>query len=150
MSGSKKRKQEKNIDSVKRTHQSVNPDSYYTKYPNWRFKRVFLNHRWAIDLDNGNRFIKSILPKLISYETQTWQEIVGTPKGRGDGSKSHSVSIVNLCQEAQKLLQDNNIYIDDLFSLRLTGKERVWGILENGVLDIIWYDSDHEICPVNK
>src|SRR4051812_38417624 len=35
-----------------------------------------------------------------------------------------------LCREAQKRLENLNILEDELLSLRLTGKRRIWGIME--------------------
>jgi len=36
---------------------------------------------------------------------------------------------------------------DALVSLRLSGKERVWGILQENALLLLWWDPGHEICP---
>jgi hypothetical protein len=50
--------------------------------------------------------------------------------------------------EAQRRLvaiaQDD---IDDLFSLHLGGKPRVWGVRDGSVLRLLWWDPEHEICP---
>ena len=35
--------------------------------------------------------------------------------------------------------------VDQLFSLRLTARERLYGILNNGVFYVLWYDPCHEI-----
>jgi hypothetical protein len=36
---------------------------------------------------------------------------------------------------------------EDLVSLRLSARERVWGILAEGVLELLWWDPDHKVCP---
>ncbi len=83
----------------------------------------------------------------------TWHDIISATKGgmSSEGSKSHSISIDRLCIKAQKRLREGlHIYEDNIFSLRLSGKERVFGILTLGVFRIIWYDPNHEICPIEK
>ena len=147
---SKRTKQITIPSGKKQTKQKENPDSFIAKKPSWRFTRAFINDKWAIDTDNWKIWADRILPKLQSYETQTWQEIMSAPKGRGDGSKNHNIGVQKLCPDAKKLLEDNHYYIDEIFSLRLTGEERIFGILNNGVLDIVWYDNEHQICPVTR
>ncbi|MFM7886137.1 MAG: hypothetical protein ACKPCM_05490 [Pseudanabaena sp.] len=40
--------------------------------------------------------------------------------------------------------------LDGLTSLRLTGKGRVWGRIDEGVMDLIWWDAEHWICKCLK
>ena len=37
--------------------------------------------------------------------------------------------------------------LDDVVSLRLSGPERVFGYLDNGVLVLLWWDPLHQVCP---
>ena len=89
--------------------------------------------------------LQYIREKLSFFETMTWEEILVKAK-----KQNHSVSVAGLCREAQARLNDicrGNIDIDEVVSLRLTGKERVWGILDRGVLSLLWWDPDHAVCP---
>lgn len=36
---------------------------------------------------------------------------------------------------------------DALVSLGLTGRERIWGFIANGVMNLLWWDPNHEVCP---
>ncbi len=36
------------------------------------------------------------------------------------------------------------------YSLRLSGKKRMWGIKDNNIFWILWWDPFHEICPSFK
>jgi hypothetical protein len=47
----------------------------------------------------------------------------------------------------RRLIQLKLEDIDELLSLRLSGKQRVWGILSEGVAALLWWDPDHRICP---
>ena len=38
----------------------------------------------------------------------------------------------------------------ELVSLRLSGKQRIYGIQDRGVLLLLWWDPDHKIYPVKK
>jgi hypothetical protein len=34
-----------------------------------------------------------------------------------------------------------------IVSLRLSGKERIWDVMEAGVLTVIWWDPEHTVLP---
>jgi hypothetical protein len=90
--------------------------------------------------------IRKVREKLAHFETMTWNEILVTGKKR-----NHSVAISQLCTQAQRRLRDSGQEdLDELVSLRLSGPERVWGILREGVLAVIWWDPDHKVCPSIK
>ena len=40
--------------------------------------------------------------------------------------------------------------IDSLFSLRLDGTLRIFGIRKQNYLQILWVDQNHEVCPSKK
>ena len=88
--------------------------------------------------------IRKVLERLRSFESMTWREIDG-PTG------SHGVGLTSLCAAAQKRLvtikQDD---AEELFSLRVEGAARVWGIRDGHVLRILWWDPRHEVCPSPK
>ena len=89
--------------------------------------------------------ILDIREKLGHLETRSWADILVVAK-----KQNHSVQIVALCKEAQSRLNSmykGNLDIDSLVSLRLSGRERVWGILDQGVLVVLWWDPEHAVCP---
>ena len=58
-----------------------------------------------------------------------------------DGSRNHEVEVGRLCTDARKRLVALHLDdIDKLVSLRLSGKERVWGIRDADVLQLLWWD----------
>lgn len=82
--------------------------------------------------------------KLSAFESMTWQQL------KQDGG-SHNVARQDLCREAQRDLEERALDdTDHVFSLRLRGKERVWGLLAGSVLRVLWWDPTHEICPSPK
>lgn len=81
-----------------------------------------------------------ITKKLGQLESQTWPEIA--QKG------SHAVEVWKLIPEARERLKHLKLDdLDTLYSLRFTGKERVWGIRSNDVFSALWWDPEHAICP---
>lgn len=65
--------------------------------------------------------------------------------------QSHTVTVSTISNEAQKRLRDiQQDDIDELFSLRLSGTERIWGIRDGRVFYVLWWDPEHTVCPAHK
>lgn len=121
--------------------------SYLSDRPSWRIGRMdFMDpYGWhAVDSEK----LTNIRTKLGQLETRTWGEILIQAK-----KQNHSVAIERLCKDAQVRLNEmcrGHVDIDDLVSLRLSGAERVWGILQEGVFTVLWWDPEHAVCPSLK
>ncbi|MEL6899611.1 MAG: hypothetical protein AAFP07_01565 [Cyanobacteria bacterium J06606_4] len=90
--------------------------------------------------------LKRIREKLGDFESMTWNQILVDGKKR-----HHSIRIDQIAKPALKRLREiEQDDIDRLVSLSLSGKQRVWGILEEGVLRLLWWDPNHKICPSHK
>lgn len=145
--GSKKVvKQKETVYNVKKPISIEDPEAYLKKRPVWAFKQCDLDYeKWSIK--NNDLFFENILSKLISYEGMTWSEIQSASGGKSAGTNNHFEYIADMSKEAQKRAKELHLDVDQLFSLRLTGKERLYGVLSNGVFSVLWYDSEHEIYP---
>lgn len=121
------------------------PSSFLDRKAAWRISHLETEapYGWhEIDIQTFE-YIKT---KLAGFESMTWSQILI------DGKKQHhSVDVDQIIKKAKLRLeatkQDD---IDSLVSLSLSGKCRVWGIFEEGVLRLLWWDPNHEICPSNK
>ena len=81
-----------------------------------------------------------IREKLRNFETMTLGQILG--------SKSHMVETSKLSKDARVRLEALNLDdIEALLSLRLTGTQRVWGLLEHNIVILLWWDPEHRVCP---
>ena len=88
--------------------------------------------------------MSEIVPKLHEYESMTWGDMNG-PSG------SHSVEVQKLCKDAQdRLIALGKDEQGQLFSVRITGERRVWGVKDIAILRVIWWDPDHAVCPSMK
>ena len=90
--------------------------------------------------------VDAIREKLASFETMTWREILLDAK-----KQNHNVSVDKLIKEAQdRLFEIFSEKLDELTSFRLTGKRRVWGQINEGVMDLLWWDDEHRFFPSHK
>jgi len=124
---------------------AVDPQDYYQKKPAWRVSRMEFSDPFGwhvLDTDG----ISFIWEKLANFETMTWGEILLVAK-----KHNHNVSVDKLVKEAQDRLVEVNLDdLDELTSLHLTGRGRVWGIIDRGVMDLLWWDADHRVCVSHK
>lgn len=114
------------------------------RQPSWLFGMADWTGPWAIREQES----VWVLKRLAALETATWAEIKRR-KGRGAGSGSHYIPVARIIIKAQNRLREIGVDNDELFSLRVNGKPRLWGLLEGASFNIIWWDPNHEICPTN-
>jgi len=120
------------------------PRSYYGLNPSWRIRRMEFVDPFGWHTLNAAS-LGYVRSGLVNFESMTWNEIL--VQGR---KQNHLIAIGELSKAARdrlNVLFNGNIDVDELLSLRLTGKERVWGILDNGVLVLLWWDPQHQVCP---
>lgn len=137
------------VHPVKTPHSPEDPGDYLNKTPSWRFARnkAHKYDRWKI-LNNTER-VTSILDSLMGFEGLKWQEIKLASGGKRSGTNNHFIGKDELCKDAQEYMDQYQLD-DQIFSLRISGKERLFGQIDNGVFVIHWYDENHEICPSTK
>lgn len=127
----------------KSARKSNDPDNFNSMKPTWMIGQIDRSCDWGWENISLDEFWTEIYSKLKSFESMNWTQIIH--------SGSHNVKICDFIPEAQKRLDE--LYLDDLeelFSLRLTGEKRIWGIKNQHILSIIWYDPEHKICPSLK
>lgn len=106
----------------------------------WRIARLQMvdPHGWH-QLDATK--VEYIRQKLAEYEAKDWNQIWITEK-----KHNHHVEVSTFdCPDAREWMRRNLPDQDVLWRLRLTGKERVWGIYREGVFHIIFWDPEHLI-----
>jgi len=82
-----------------------------------------------------------IREKLIEFEAKDWNQIFIVEK-----KHNHSVAVADFdCPKAREWMRRNLPDQDLLWRLRLSGPERVWGILREGVFHLMFWDPGHEI-----
>lgn len=136
----KKVKQDYIIDGTKKqVNQKENPDSYNTYNVIFQFKRIDKGGSWAFNKEKcGMDFWDKVLPKINDIEKMTWNEVLVVNK-----KKNHSIEIDQLNKCAQDRLKVLKIYDDEICSLRIEGKIRLYGLRDKEKFNILWYDDNH-------
>jgi hypothetical protein len=115
------------------------------QHPAWRVSLLEMASPFGWS-DVSPEKLREVRDKLRDFESMTWHEILVAAKHR-----NHAVAIDKLCKQARDRLEElGQADIEDLISLRLSGPERVWGILNGHVLKILWWDPEHAVCPSLK
>ena len=146
-------KAEPNVSKIPRN--SEEPANYKRHPISWQLGSIDSESNWGIQIFNSERtcnlFWTDIYPKIKHFEAKTWHEIEKERTGSRGKSKHHSVNISDIIPDAQKRLEDLKLDdIDSLFSMRLTGEQRIWGIRNFSYMQVLWFDLKHEICPSKK
>lgn len=111
-------------------------------HPDFKADQMDNNGPWGWD-DIGSSQLQELFQKIFESQKLTWQNL------RDNGS--HFVDRESLSSDAQKRLTEiQQEDLDQLFSLRITGRKRIWGIKEGNILWLLWWDPTHEICPSPK
>ena len=93
-------------------------------------------------------FAEKIYPKLVAFEGKTWEDIERETYGKENKTKHHFVKIDKFIKEARDRIGQMRLKdTDELFSLRLDGKTRIYGRRHLNYMEIIWVDPEHKICP---
>ncbi len=110
--------------------------------PIWSFKLMETDGPFSWKRLYGSN-VGLVLDRLKNLESMTWGEI--------EGSDNHFIDRSQCSKEAQDRLAE--IKMDDVaevFSLHITGRQRMVGIRDQEVLRILWYDPEHRVCPSYK
>lgn len=136
-------------DVEKRVKIPSNPESSDKHTIAWQFHRRDHDHgTWGWNQLDDGQFLRLVNEHLSSFETMTWAELAKAAGGRRAGNNHHFIAVADCCKDAQKRLTELKLDdFDELFSLRLTGKWRLFGIRDGRVLRLIWCDQDHTVCP---
>lgn len=114
------------------------PEDIELTNPSWSFYKCDEDGRWAFAKNKlGNVFWEKIVPRLKGFETQRWCDFSGPKKD------SHFISVNDLNKCAQDRLKHLKITEESIFSLRIEGKLRVYGLRPKSSLVILWYDDGH-------
>ncbi|MBK9166588.1 MAG: hypothetical protein IPM24_03890 [Bryobacterales bacterium] len=120
-----------------------NPQSYWSANPSWRIRKLVWKDRFGWHKVQPEQ-LESIRSKLGDFEERTWGEILNARN-----NPNHPIPFHKLCDDARRRFRDENAP-EAVVSLRLSGRERIWGVMENGVLSLLWWDPEHEVCPTLK
>jgi hypothetical protein len=117
------------------------PD-WWSLYPAWRVSRLEVQEPYGWHVLN-EKTLHSIREKLKQFETMTLNQIFVVGK-----KNNHAIPIRDLSAAARKRLTELRMPdVEELYTLRLSAKERLWGVLTQNIISLLWWDPNHEVCP---
>ena len=126
------------IPDSKKVVQKGDPDSFYKLRPSWAFASSDTSSWPITETNTGPFFWNEIFPRMQNLETQTWGEILVTNK-----KQNHSINVEALNKCARDRLAERMIEYEAIYSLRITGKHRLYGYIIGSTFNLLWFDDDH-------
>lgn len=109
--------------------------------PSWRFSTVDLAGPFS--WPKGKDQELKILEKLHHFDSMKWHEI--------EGDDHHLIGLEALSKEAVKRLTEiHQDDVDEVFSFHFSGRPRIIGIRDRGIVKLLWWDPNHQVCPSKK
>ena len=130
--------------------------SVATLQPENRLQRTLVFRFDCVDLDEGCPWSlanvspndqKDLLEHLRQYESKTIGELRG-----GSFSEFKSYSNFADCPNGAAINRLAKLYDapDSIARFRLSGTKRLYGFLVDNEFHLLWWDPNHEVCPVGN
>lgn len=131
-------------------------DDIELSHPMWRLSLVDREHQGSWSWELAAADLVDIVAFLTEMEKLTWREIreqrVPSAGGRMR-NRHHPQEIASLCEEARTRLRELRLDdVDELFRFRVNATGRLWGVLSHEAPRVfypIWYDTKHQVYPVD-
>jgi len=151
MARSKKTKQVHGELNSKKSNIEKTPHGYWGLSPEFSFRRYDSDATWSVPAD-GKPTTDTIFSLLRDISSMKWIDIMQASGGRSHGTNSHFISIDKLIKHARQRASEIELGENELFSLRLQGTARLWGLIEpeNGCFYVVWYDPEHQLYPLER
>lgn len=92
-----------------------------------------------------------LLDVLRECERKTWFEIFNEQVHKKNRTlrRNGAVAVGDVCVDAQKRFAElpGLDEYEEIVKVRITSAGRVWGVRNENVLHIIWWDPDHTVLP---
>jgi hypothetical protein len=121
------------------------PSFYDDRKAAWRISKIQISSPYGWHELTAPE-VAEIKEKLGTFEKNTWRELFVR-----DARLNHCIPSNELkCPIARKWMTINMPDQPYLWTLRLSGAERVWGILSEGAYQIVFWDPQHLIWEVRR
>lgn len=124
------------FEEIPTVRKAVETDSDNARKISWQLGAFDLEGPWgAASLSEAGVFEK-IYDSVRSFESMSWNEL---PQ-----KQHHSIKVESLNKVAiDRLSEIEQDDVDEIFSLRLQGQHRIYGIRSGAALKAIWLDLNH-------
>jgi len=134
------------VQTAKTAKAAVDPDAYLDRQPTWRMGMLELCDPYGWHELNLTG-VSKIQERLKAFESMTWREIL-FPHNTTH-RPHHPMPVSKICVKAQARLLTIAPDVDELMSLRISQACRVWGIMNQEVCELIFWDPEHQLYPIN-
>ncbi|HUX44658.1 MAG TPA: hypothetical protein VMV57_07905 [Terracidiphilus sp.] len=132
------------IREAREPREAAKVDYFHLK-ASWRIKKIQMVDPYSFHQLTAEE-LSRLRERLSNLETMTWNDIFVTAK-----KHNHSIPVHELrCEHARKWMKANMPDQLELWTLRVTGVERVWGVFSEGAYQIIFWDPQHRIYPSER
>jgi len=139
--------------AAKEARASENPTSIYGLQMEWCPLRSDCDGAWSWGQERkwpDKDWEDTIGPALSDLAKLTWGEIVSqTTGGNERHKKHHDMDVTVIADEAlARWIERGLEEYDTAFRFRLGNKPRLWGFRTASKFNIVWWDPEHKIYPV--
>ena len=133
------------VHPEKRPRVATEPRSIMDMQPAWRLSNMRMKSPFGWDAITRSD-MEQVVGHLKGLESMAWSEIlVGAKK------QNHHCDVDGMCKRARECLEDDwQGGVDELLTMRLSNKKRVWGVLEESIVYLLWWDPEHDVYPSLK
>ncbi len=142
---SKKKKGPRSLvdSALERTPKSQYHDDWREMRPSWGISLLEMVDPFGWHIASAEE-MQQVRAKLAAFESMTWKQILYE-----GGYRNHFIGKDRICPEAlARLVALGQDDVDSVMSLGITQMGRVFGIMEHNVLKVLWWDPNHQVCPV--
>ena len=153
----RKPKQAHNPTQSKNVSQVEDPQNSDRQTVAWRISSFDYGGPWGDEALKGYDLQELVRSWAHNFETQKWGELLGAAGGRTAGNNHHPIDVKKLSKAAQARLEEihKDDLVDSIFSFRVKGTTRLYGIRDGRVFNTLWFDPWHDdekkaVCPSKK
>lgn len=143
------------VPELSKTARSIqNPTSIYSLPMEWCPLRSDREGSWSWGQERAwaeDEWTATIEPALVELAKLTWSEIVAQMTGgKNRHKKHHDMDVGVIADEAlTRWIEHGLEEYDTAFRFRLGNKPRLWGFRTGAKFNIVWWDPNHMIYPVD-
>ena len=117
------------------------PNRFFGSSPSWKFSGADMDPgcSWSICKQHlQNAFWDEVLTRLRAFESMSYEEIFVQGK-----KHHHEIDVLQLNKVAIKRLEELQLELEALRSLKISATHRIYGYSVDQTFDILWYDDNH-------
>lgn len=140
-----------NVTTTQSPIHSQNPDDYLSLTVEFYLTHKDVNDSWSWGLDRAqldSDFTDIIKPYLEHPKNTKWGKLMGERYGRKNKTKHHHMYVTGIQEEVQDRWKYLELEHPELFTFRMSGKERIWGYRNFNKFFIVWWDPKHQLIPM--